>query len=326
MCIHSYALRDRADRAGPQATDRFAEPLKFLEYCHRFGAGGVQVEIGKQGDAYAARLHRQAEAYGMFVEGIANLPRNESDIDRFEAEILTAKNIGAKVVRVVLLPGKASGRRYEEYSSADEFHQACKRGRQILELAEPVVARHHIRLAVENHKDQRIPEMLQTLKAVSSEYVGVCVDTGNSIALLEDPMEVIETYASWAYAVHLRDIAVQEYQDGFLLWDVPLGEGFLDLAKAINIIRSHHPEVQFSLEMMTRDPLKVPCLTEKYWAVMADVPGYDLARTLKLVRAHEIKSLIGGPKISPLPLSEQLKLEQESVEKSLAYAQEHLSL
>jgi sugar phosphate isomerase/epimerase len=326
VCIHSYALRNRADRAGPKATDHFAEPLNFLEYCHRFGAGGVQVGIGRRDDAHAARIRRQAETYGMFVEGIADLPRTQSDIDRFEAELLAAKNSGAKVVRVVLLPSKVSGRRYEEYSSADEFYEACKRGRQMLEVAEPIAARHHIRLAVENHKDQRIPEMLQTIRAVSSEYVGVCVDTGNSIALLEDPMEVIESYAAWAYAVHLKDIAVQQYQDGFLLWDVPLGQGFLDLPKAINIIRSHHREVQFSLEMMTRDPLKVPCLTQKYWAVLADVPGYDLARTLKLVRTHEVTSPGGGPKIGHLPLSEQLHLEQDNVEKSLAYAREHLGL
>jgi sugar phosphate isomerase/epimerase len=228
------------------------------------------------------------------------------------------------VVRVVLLPGVTSGRRYEEYNSADEFHQAYKRGRQMLELAEPVAARHQIRLAVENHKDQRIPEMLHTIAGISSEYVGVCVDTGNSIALLEDPMEVIKAYAPWAYAVHLKDIAVQQYQDGFLLWDVPLGEGFLDLAKAVGIIRSSHPEVQFSLEMMTRDPLKVPCLTENYWIVLADVPGYDLARTLKMVRTHAYEQT--PPQVSHLSLSEQLRLEQENVKKSLVYARDHLGL
>ncbi len=326
VCIHSYALRSRADRAARKTTDQFSEPLEFLEYCHGLGAGGVQVEIGKQDDAYAAQLRRQAEAYGMFLEGIADLPRSQSDVARFEAELRTAKNSGVKVVRVVLLPGKTSGRRYEEYSSADEFRRACKHGRSMLELAEPVAARHHIRLAVENHKDQRIAEMLQTIRAVSSEYVGVCVDTGNSIALLEDPMEVIKAYVPWAYAVHLKDIAVQQYQDGFLLWDVPLGEGLLDLPKAVSTIRTHHPEVQFSLEMMTRDPLRVPCLTEKYWNVLADVPGYDLARTLRLVRTHEVKSPSGGPRISHLPLSEQLQLEQGNVGKSLAYAQQHLGL
>ena len=47
--------------------------------------------------------------------------------------------------------------------------------------------------------------------------------------------------------------------------------------------------------MITRDPLPIPCLTEKYWAAMGDVPGRDLARTLRMVRAK--KSVL--PTIGP---------------------------
>jgi sugar phosphate isomerase/epimerase len=31
--------------------------------------------------------------------------------------------------------------------------------------------------------------MLEMLKRIDSEYVGVCIDTGNSFSLLEDPIE-----------------------------------------------------------------------------------------------------------------------------------------
>ena len=60
--------------------------------------------------------------------------------------------------------------------------------------AEVVAARAGIRLAVENHKDWRIDEMLGWLKRLSSN-AGVCLDTGNSIALLEDLHEVVDAYA-----------------------------------------------------------------------------------------------------------------------------------
>ena len=36
--------------------------------------------------------------------------------------------------------------------------------------------------------------------------------------------------------------------------------------------------------MITRDPLKVPCLTEGYWVTFPDLPGRHLAHTLSLVR------------------------------------------
>lgn len=321
VCTDSYALRGRAARSAGEAP--FAEPLRFLEYCHNLGAGGVQMGMGKRDDAYAAQLRRQAEQWGMFVEVTSSLPKEQSDLERFEAEVVTAKNAGAAVIRVVL-PSKGSGRRYEAFKSAEEFRQTRDRGRKMLELAEPVVARHHIRLALENHKDERIPEKLETIKGIASEYVGICVDAGNDIAFLEDPLEVVDAYAPWAFSVHLKDMAVREYEDGFLLAEVPLGEGVLDLPKMVQVLRSRHPEAHFNLEMMTRDPLKVPCLTEGYWAAMGDIPGSYLARTLKMVRTQSVTPPL--PQVSQLPVADQYTLEDANVKKCLAYAKEHLGL
>ena len=323
ICTDSYALRGREDRNIRESRERFAEPLRFLEYCHNLGAGGIQLEIGKREETYASRLRRQAQEWAMFVEACIRLPKDPADLERFEAEVVTAKNAGVTVIRVVL-PSKGSGRRYESYNAIDEFREMRARGRQELQWAEPVVARHRIRLAVENHKDERIAERLETLKAISSEYVGACVDTGNDISFLEDPMAVVEAYAPWAFSVHLKDMAVREYEDGFLLAEVPLGEGVLDLPKVVEMIRGRHPEAQFSLEMMTRDPLKVPCLTEKYWSAMGNIPGACLARTLRLVRAQAGKPPL--PQISQLPVPEQFQVEDANVRKCLAYAHEHLGL
>jgi len=320
ICTDSYSLRGRTNRnAGEES---FFEPMRFLTYCHDLGAGGVQMGIGKRDDVYITKLRRQAEEWGIFVEDTGSLPRDQADLERFEASVATAASAGVRVMRVVM-PSKGSGRRYEAYKSVEEFRQMRDRGRKALELAAPVMARHKIRLAVENHKDERVAEKLETIKRLSSEYVGVCVDTGNDIAFLEDPMAVVEAYAPWAFSVHLKDAAVREYDDGFLLADVPLGDGILNLPKVVQILRSRHPEVNFILEMMTRDPLKVPCLTEAYWSAMGDIPGSYLARTLKMVRSRAAQSL---PQVSQLPTSEQFALEDANVKKCLAHAKEHLGL
>jgi sugar phosphate isomerase/epimerase len=179
-------------------------------------------------------------------------------------------------------------------------------------------------IAIENHKDWRIDHMLGMLNRLGSEYIGVCVDMNNSIALLEDPMEVVESYAPVAFAAHLKDMAVAEYENGFLLADVPLGEGVLNLPEMVKILRKANPQINFSLEMSTRDALKVPCLTEKYWATFSDVPGTDLARTLRYVRANAASQNL--PKVNRLPLEELVKLEGDNIKKCLAYAKEHLNL
>jgi sugar phosphate isomerase/epimerase len=322
ICTDSYALRRREDRNLRAPGARFTDPLRFLAYCHERGAGGIQLDLGRREEAYARKLQQQAQDWGMFVEASMGLPRDPADVERFDAEVTAVQNAGVTVIRTVM-PSRGSGRRYEAYDSVEAVRAARVRGRRALELAEPVVARHRMRLAVENHKDERVGERLETLKALGSEYVGACVDTGNDVSFLEDPMAVVEAYAPWAFSVHLKDMAVQEYEDGFLLAEVPLGEGVLDLPKVVQILRQHHPEVNFLLEMITRDPLKVPCLTEKYWAAMSDVPGVNLARTLRLVRTRGRQDL---PQVSHLPLDEQCRREEENVKKSLAYARAHLGL
>lgn len=253
----------------------------------------------------------------MFVEASLRLPRNQADLERFEAEVVTAKQAGASVVRTVI-PSQGSGRRYEAYDSAEAFQEARRRGRRALEWAQPVMARQRLRLAVENHKDERLVERLETLKSLGSEYIGACVDVGNDLSFLEDPMEVVEAYAPWAFSVHLKDMAVEEYADGFLLAEVPLGQGLLDVAALVRVLRRHQPHVRFSLEMITRDPLKVPCLTDRYWAAMGDVPARYLARTLRMVRTQARPEPL--PRVSHLPLARQLEREDANVRQCLTDA------
>ena len=49
ICSDSYALRFRANKDGGQDKERFTEPLEFLDHCHRLGAGGIQMTVGRRG-------------------------------------------------------------------------------------------------------------------------------------------------------------------------------------------------------------------------------------------------------------------------------------
>ncbi|MHB8899951.1 MAG: sugar phosphate isomerase/epimerase family protein [Thermoguttaceae bacterium] len=315
LVIYTLALRRKLlqERQPPQ--DLF-EPLAYLDCCRSLGAGGIQLPLGALDDDASNRLRRQAEQHRMYIEGIVQLPRDNRDLERFEAEVRTAAQVGALALRTTTF----SGRRYEECNSLADYHAAAERGRQLLLRAMPVLERHRVRLAIENHKDRRVDELLALLRSVDSPWVGACVDLGNNFALLEDPLVVVEALAPWAFSVHIKDQAVQNYPEGFLFADVPLGEGFLDLKQMVDILRRARPEVRFSLETLTRDPLKVPVLTEKYWATFPDVPAGDLARTLRTVRTHA-RPL---PQISRLPLEQQVAAETHGIEKSLAFARQSL--
>jgi hypothetical protein len=313
----SYGFRWSASN---RTQARFRDALDFLEHCHQFGAGGIQAVIGDWDPEFVARFRAKAESWHMYLEGQIGLPRDQADVQRFESRVRVAKAAGASIIRSVML----SGRRYETFDSAESFRQAGQKAWEALVRAEPIVRTQRVRLALENHKDWRVPQMLDILKRIDSEYVGLCVDTGNSIALLEDPIEVIEAYAPWAFTSHLKDMAVQEYEDGFLLSEVPLGEGFLDLRKIIATLHRAKPGLPLNLEMITRDPLKVPCLTRKYWVTFDDLPANVLASMLALVRANVPRKPL--PQTTGLSDEQRLSLEDDNVGKSFAYAKEHLGL
>ncbi len=301
----SYMMR--AYRNLPsQAYPPFRNAIDFMEHCAELGFGGVQVGIGAWDGDFARQVRARKDALGMFLEGSVRLPREAADLPRFEAEVEAAAAIGVEVIRTVCL----SGRRYENFQTREAFREFREGSVAALERAEPVMRKHRVKLAVENHKDWRIAEFKEILNSLGSQWVGVTLDTGNNISLLEDPMEVVRELAPYAFSVHLKDMAVAEYEDGFLLSEVNFGEGHLDIARMIEVIREQNPEVRFNLEMITRDPLQVPCLTDTYWATFEGVPAPELAAFLHGIRSQ--KSANALPVVSNLPTDEQLRLEVEN--------------
>jgi sugar phosphate isomerase/epimerase len=308
--IHARVKRDQG----------FSDPLQFLEFCQARGAGGVQLPIGVRDEEYATRLRQRAEVLGMFVEGSVSTPQDETGAARFEQEVLTAKRAGAVVLRTVML----GGRRYETFRTMAEFRAFREQYWRRLQIVEPIVARRGMRLAVENHKDLRSDEQAELLRRLSSEHVGACVDTGNNLALLEPPLETVQTLAPWAMSCHLKDMAVERSGEGFLLSEVPLGEGALDLKQIVEALRNRRPDVRFSLEMITRDPLRIPHLAQSYWETLYEVPMTRTRPALEFVRERFSRSPL--PRITQLADDEQSGREDENVIASLRYAREALGL
>ena len=317
--MHSYGFHWRAAKENP-ASAKFSDAFEFLKYAHQIGAGGVQVTIGAKDSAYAQRIKSFAEEREMYFEAQFTLPKDDTDLSRFETDVRLAREAGATVFRTACL----SGRRYETFKSAEEFRDFRERSWKSLVLAEPILKRHRLHVAVENHKDWLVPELLEILRRLGSEWVGVCIDTGNSIALLEDAIEVVEGLAPFVWSTHIKDMGVLECADGFLLSEVPLGDGFLPLKRIVETLRKAKPAVQFNLEMITRDPLRIPCLTGNYWATMEKTPASRLATALSTVKQNISSKPL--PKTTGLTLEQQLAFEDGNVRQSLVYAREQLGL
>jgi sugar phosphate isomerase/epimerase len=296
------------------------DTYEFLEYCHALGAGGIQAELSSLDPAYLKKLRERAQQHGMYIEVMAGLPTKD-DASGFERTVAAAKDAGAVCVRTAAL----GGRRYENFSDLRDWQMFVTQSVSAIDRALSVAEQKQLPLAIENHKDWTLHELAALMRRKSSEYLGVCLDTGNNIALLDDPIEVIETLAPYAVSTHFKDMAVEPYADGFLLSEVPLGEGILDLPRIVATIRKARPQVRFTLEMITRDPLKVPCLTDAYWITFGDRKGEFLADTLRLVRDQSGR-LQHLPRVDHESRQGLLQLEEENVKQSLHYARARLGI
>jgi 3-oxoisoapionate decarboxylase len=303
-----------------------SKPFDMVELCFILNLGGVQTNPPFNDPQGIKTFRRRLEKYEMHLicdPFEFSFLRQDLDLAAFEAKIRDCKEAGAAACHAAL-----TGRRYEDYDKFEPYKQMFEHCKKNIALAEPILRKYKMKLGIENHKGWRSAEQANWMKQLGSEWVGVCFDFGNNISLCEEPMETVRELAPYTFFAHIKDVAVQEYDDGFVLAEVPMGEGILDLKEMVRILRQKDPSMIFNLEMITRDPLKIPVFTKKYWATFDDsyspLPGRDLAKVLALVRKNPPNGVLR--QISCLTPAEQLKAENEHNAKCIAYARLNLDM
>jgi sugar phosphate isomerase/epimerase len=292
------------------------DTLEFLTHCHDLGADGIQAAIKGNPD----KIRSQAEHWGMYIEAMVPMPK-AGDTAEFEQALKTAQQAGAVALRSACL----DTRRYETFKTLDEWKAHVQESVKSIEAALPLVDRYKIPLGIENHKDWTTEELASLMKKYSTEYLGVCLDFGNNISLLDyDPMSTIEQLAPYAVCTHVKDMMVEAAENGFLLAEVVLGTGYIDLPRALSFVRRGRPNANYSLEMITRDPLTVPCLEDSYWATFPERSGLYLARTLRFMQKHQPFGALDT--LSQVPRIQQAQVENQNVAACLQYARRSLGL
>lgn len=295
----------------------------IVEYCRQKGLGAPHIYFPADHDpAKIAKIRRQLNDYDMRAVFLLRTPRVAGDLPKYEAAL---KSLASMDGRVACVHDPFSGRRYEQFKTAAEFHQffaQCKAG---VRMAEPLLRKYKLPLAIENHKGWRSAELAEWVKSTGSEYVGVCLDLVNNVSMIETPEQTIDTLLPYTLYVSFKDIGVDFYDQGILLSEVAFGDGHLDLKGIVSRGQQKNPNMIFQIEMLTRDPLEVPIFTEQYWKVydaQSPVPPEDLARLIHYVRNHPPKRPL--PRTSGLSPAQRLALEDDLNQRCIDYAREHL--
>lgn len=306
-----------------RATQAAGKEWDIVEYCHNMGLGAAHTSLPRDlAPAAVKKIRDQINNWDMRLTIGLRSPRSDSDLPQYEAAVKAASEMDG---RVVCVHDPFSGRRYEQFKDAAEFHRFDAQCKAAVTRAEPILRKYKMPLAIENHKGWRSQELVNWVKSTGSEWVGVCLDMVNNVSLIETPMQTIETLAPYTIFVSFKDIGVDFYDQGILLSEVAFGDGLLDLKPFVESMQKRNPKMLFQLEMLTRDPLKVPIFTEQYWKVYDEkspVPPRDLAMLVDWVRKNPPRKPL--PRTSGLTPQQVLALEDELNQRSIDYARAHL--
>lgn len=229
---------------------------EFLDRARALGVEGVSLEccyLPEPTDAFLSSLRERLESLGIEPVwawghpnglGSGTLPEAAEDLVR---HLDAARRVGAGVMRIC-----GGGRRTRPAIWAEHKAKLVPLLRRLCGPAE----RAGVVMAIENHIDLLAEEMAELIDAVGSPWLGVCLDTGNNLRMSEDPMAVARTLAPFARATHVKSLAAyQGDPKTFGFWpSVPLGEGLIDIAEVVRLLRQADYRGLLAVEIDYLDP------------------------------------------------------------------------
>jgi hypothetical protein len=192
-----------------------------------------------------------------------------------------------------------------------------------------------VKIALENHDgDMQAGEAKTIIEEAGKDFVGACLDTGNPLWVVEDPMVTLEVLGPYTVTTHIRDSVLFEHPRGAAGQWTALGDGMIDFVAFMNLFRKLCPQSSVQLENITgRPPRIIPYLEPGFWKAFPKAPAAEFARFVALARhGHPymgtmvIEDVVGGA--PPTPVMQQALQEQQRVdlERGFEYARKTLNL
>lgn len=230
--------------------------FELLERAHELKADVLQIAdnlpIGGLAEAELLKLKAQADSYGIAIEIGTRGIKSES----LENFLRIAQLIGSPILRVVI--------------DSQGHEPAIPEIVQLLKPFEAKFKEAKIKLAIENHDRLSCAEFNEIIDQVGSDWVGICLDTVNSLGAVEAPNTVIPALAPRAINLHMKDFEIirTNGQMGFTVRGTALGEGRLDIAQVIAAVGGTKREITAVIELWTprQDSYEATVALENKWA------------------------------------------------------------
>jgi sugar phosphate isomerase/epimerase len=128
-------------------------------------------------------------------------------------------------------------------------------------------------LAIENHDRLTCAQFNEIIDRLGGDWVGICLDTVNSLGAVEAPNTVIPALAPRAINVHMKDFEIvrSNGQMGFTVQGTALGQGRLDVQGVIAAVGGSRRDITSVIELWTprQSSYEETVALEKSWAAQS---------------------------------------------------------
>jgi len=285
LCIYGIAYSTGFVGSGtPRANPQPLRPLEFLELAARLGLSSIETHlayIAPETDRVALLTFRdQAQAMGLQL--VTAGPK--IDATTFRPHLELAAKLGVQTVRCVISGILCGDRRPLGGLEGWQRHLAAT-AQQLQQIA-PLAEELGIRIGVENHQDATSADLIWLCETVGSPNVGIVLDTGNPLAVAEDPVEFAQRILPYLVHVHLKDYRMVRTESGYRLFHCPIGAGVVDFAALFRLFDTK-PDVLRHIEMAALGERHIRILEDDYWAGLGTRSVTDLLPVLRLWQKAE---------------------------------------
>ncbi|MCX7011053.1 MAG: sugar phosphate isomerase/epimerase [Candidatus Sumerlaeota bacterium] len=320
--VHSFsyskALAPSKDKQKPPAMTMRG----FMERVEQIGGEGFMFFAGDVkppdlwGPEFIAMMREWTAQRGLYIELAVNTPENLAR----DAEL--AVQLGCTNMRGIVLRWLNGDRRNYKGNLEEGVDQAVR----LLRQAAPRLEELGVRLGLENHLDLTMDEMLRVVERVGSRSVGLCLDTGNALGSLEDPVETARKAAPHVFSTHFKDWKAGWTRRGFQFAGCPMGQGVVDLKEIVRLLARHQPDLTLSVESCPFQRFEVPFFEDDWWAGFPQLHAKHMARFTRFLRDRVTEN--AGDWRTPVeegwPQERLLAHEDQMAREAVAYVRSEL--
>jgi sugar phosphate isomerase/epimerase len=201
----------------------FDEPIdlfQFIDRVSKLGFQGFQIDpmhLESDKADYVLQLKSLADERGLFVEhGIMSVQPED-----ILSGIHVCQMLDSSILRTFI--------GFDRFSPATHVRHELEQAKLDISRTLKALQDADVYLAIENHGDVTSEELVELVLDIGDPHVGICLDVGNSLCVLEDPMQAFDRMLPYALTTHFKDYMLSMTNFGCKIYGTALGCGILPL-------------------------------------------------------------------------------------------------